>query len=156
MSNATHPSRTLTPRQASFAREYVANGGNATQAALAAGYVDNGNGSIRVTAARLLTRANVRSDINRRQQAIEINADYTLEQWRSKLLEDMQTARESGQLSVVAKYSELLGRHLGAFKDNNVDAAAAAGFAWLTEAMASVANDSSRVQGPNVIDTTAR
>jgi len=143
----------LTIRQASFAREYVANGGNATQAAFAAGYAES---TARTQGSRLLANVDVCRDINRRQQAIEINADYTLEQWRSKLLEDMQTARESGQLSVVAKYSELLGRHLGAFKDNNVDAAAAAGFAWLTEAMASVANDSSRVQGPNLIDTTAR
>ena len=36
--------------------------GSVSQAARDAGYVDNGNGSIRVTASRLLTRADVTAD----------------------------------------------------------------------------------------------
>jgi len=56
----------------------------------------------------------------------------------------------------VFKGHELLGRHIGAFKDNNMDAAAAAGFAWLAESMASVASNTRDAQGPQVIETTAR
>ena len=106
-----HPSH----RHAAFAREYVTNGGNGTQAAIAAGYVDNGTGAIRVTASRLLTDANVRADIERRQRALQVRSDYTVEQWRSDILADIERASEAGNHSAVMKGRELLGRHMGAW-----------------------------------------
>lgn len=121
---------TLSPRQAAFSREYVLTG-NATQAARDAGYVDNSNGSISVTANRLLSNAKVAADIQRRQLAIEIRTDYSVEMWRANVLADIEWARDQDNVAGVMKGHELLGRHLGALSNEQSNPLAAETFAFL-------------------------
>ena len=106
-------SRQLNPRQQAFAREYVANGGNATQAAVAAGY---SHATVDKSAKRLTEHAGIRGEIDRRQRALEVRSDYTVDMWRANLLSDLDGAREAGNWSAVMKSHELLGRHLGALQ----------------------------------------
>lgn len=54
----------LNPRQEKFVAAYIANGGNAKQAAIAAGYSAK---TATVQGSRLLTDANVRAEINKRR-----------------------------------------------------------------------------------------
>ena len=58
-------SKPLTAKQAAFAREYVANGFNATRAAISAGYGEDG---ARVEGTRLLANANVQKKITELMQ----------------------------------------------------------------------------------------
>ena len=52
----------LSDQQRAFVYQYAKTGGqNATQAAIAAGYIDNGNGSIRVQAHRLITNPRIKA-----------------------------------------------------------------------------------------------
>jgi phage terminase small subunit len=65
----------LTPRQRRFVLAYVVNP-NAAAAARAAGYA---HGSAKVTAARLLTNANVQAEIARRQAKVSSELEITAE-----------------------------------------------------------------------------
>lgn len=70
----------LTAKQERFVAEYLANGLNATNAAVAAGYAEK---SARVEGSRLLTNANVAAAIaNRTQKAVarlEAKTDYSID-----------------------------------------------------------------------------
>ena len=110
--------RQLSPRQLAFAREYLANGGNGVRAARDAGYADTSDDQLAVQASRLLRHAKVAAEIDRRQRALEVRSDYTVDMWRANLLSDLDGAREAGNWSAVMKSHELLGRHLGALSTN--------------------------------------
>lgn len=71
--------RRLTLKQEMFVEHYLANGGNATDAARQAGYVGDDE-SLRATASRLLTSVNVSSEIQRRveQNKNAIGADEVI------------------------------------------------------------------------------
>ncbi len=68
---ATH-TRRLNPRQIAFAREYIANGGNALQAALSAGYA---YATAKASSKRLLDHAGISWEIERRQRARDAGSD---------------------------------------------------------------------------------
>lgn len=68
----------LTPRQERFVEEYVANGGNATQAAIAAGYSAS---TAKQQGSRLLTNADVADAIEAGRAQLTAKAEITAERW---------------------------------------------------------------------------
>lgn len=73
----------MTPKQKRFVAEYLANGLNATKAAISAGYSKK---SATVEGARLLVNANVAAEISKKQQKrfekLELTADMVLAEIR--------------------------------------------------------------------------
>ena len=108
-------SANLTPRQERFVGEYLLDL-NATQAAIRAGYAPR---SARVTAARLLTKADVRNRVNQlkseRSERLQIDSDWVL----LELLDVVKEARSDGRLAQALRGLELIGKHtsVGAFQD---------------------------------------
>ena len=126
----------LTPKRERFVEEYLVDL-NATQAATRAGYSPK---TAQQQGSRLLNRPEVRAAIDaaieRRTERVEINQDYVLRGLVENFERSMQhrkvraTASSAGDSegavvgdyrydgSVANKALELLGRHLGMFKDN--------------------------------------
>ena len=104
--------RKLSPKQHKFVDRYLVLG-NATKAAELAGYAKN---SAKVTGARLLTNANISKIIRDRQQKAENKADVTMEWWLKEVKHLVDKAEKD---SDKAKGLEMLGKHLGAYKENN-------------------------------------
>jgi hypothetical protein len=71
--------RRLPFKQRKFVANYILQGGNGTKAVFAAGYVQGYN-SARVTACRLLAKANVMSEIESHVQKSRLNADQVIEE----------------------------------------------------------------------------
>lgn len=127
----------LSPKQAAFVREYLIDL-NATQAAIRAGYSKK---TAQEQGSRLLSNAIVRAEIDRlqeeRQERVQISADYVVANLGEIVERCMQRApvmvragRKMVQLidqegrhvwefnaNGANKALELLGRHLGMFKD---------------------------------------
>lgn len=122
-------SDTLTPKQEAFCREYVTNGGNATQAAISAGYSTD---TARSIACENLTKP----DIELRIQAIRaelgkstgITVEYILNGLKENFERSMQyrevTDKEgngTGEFvyrgDVANRSLEMMGKHIGMWKD---------------------------------------
>lgn len=105
--------RPLTPKQQAFIREYLLDL-NATQAARRAGYSAHTADRI---GPELLGKTCVARAIAQAQAAradkLEITAAWVLE----KLKANYETAVTAGELGVVNKSLELIGKHLGMFTD---------------------------------------
>ncbi len=102
----------LTAKQQKFIDNYLQSG-NGTQAAIQAGYSENG---ARVTANRLLTNDNIATIIKERQQQASKKADFTLENWIKKVKELADDGeRDSDRLKAL----DMLGKHLGAYDSDN-------------------------------------
>ena len=101
----------LTPKQVAFAREYPVDR-NATQAAIRAGYSKNTAASAgsrllkNVKVASLLVKSEARS-----AKKAELSVDWVLE----KLREEAEDATNVGSARIRAQ--ELIGKHIGMFKD---------------------------------------
>ncbi len=104
----------LPPKQDTFVTEYLTNGGNGAQAAIAAGYSHNYADR---TAYRLLQKVEVSRAIERKQNAMQLKVEYSAAQWLEDQLRFQQEARADGSWSAVGKFSELVGRHIGALSD---------------------------------------
>lgn len=129
----------LTPQQEAFVANYILNDGNATQAAIQAGYSEN---TARHQASRLLTKVGVSKAIERKRQALAVRTEYTIATWRADLLADIEAARQSGSHSAVMKGRELLGRHIGALNDHRqLDPAEARWFTAFEQAMTQAYGD---------------
>ncbi|WP_299726812.1 terminase small subunit [uncultured Endozoicomonas sp.] len=79
----------LSPKQEAFCREYIANGGNATQAAIAAGYSKK---TATVVGAQNLTKLNIKERLQEQQKKAQEAFTITVEQ-RLRIL---QSVTESG------------------------------------------------------------
>ena len=110
---ATKP---LNPKQTAFVTHYVANGGKGADAAKQAGFGKPYDRS----AWRLLQHVEIRREVDRRLAIRANGSEYSLQQWRADLLEDIARAREAGSHSAVMKGRELLGRHIGALSDQRL------------------------------------
>lgn len=80
--------RKLSAKQQAFCRAYITNGGNATQAAIKAGYSEKG---VRVTACRLLTNVNIKEKIGKQQAKVQEAFTITVEE-RLKILDKVTKA----------------------------------------------------------------
>ena len=92
----------LPGRRLAFCREYVANGGNATQAYLKAGYSKKGASQ---GAERLLRNVEIANEIAARQARKQEAADVTV----AEVLGLLRQQAEAGG----TKATELLGRYIG-------------------------------------------
>ena len=92
----------LNARQLGFVREYVANGGNATQAYIAAGYAKKG---AEQSACKLLRNPKVSSEIATRVARKQQAADVTV----AEVVDGLRTQALNGS----TRAWELLGKHIG-------------------------------------------
>ncbi len=107
----------LTPRQAQFARNYIANGGNATSAAMEAGYGGQGNSkkSASVQASRALGSMKVQkylADLTAEAAANSDGSILTADQTLAALTREAQMAKSdsarASNLRTLAQYHGLL------------------------------------------------
>ena len=103
----------LTPKQAKFMREYLKTL-DGKQAAIRAGYSPK---AAKVTACRLLTNANLRAVLDRKQAEAAKRAELTHQKIVDNLVEDRQWARQARQIGAAVRADELLGKHLGMFSE---------------------------------------
>lgn len=104
----------LTMKQRLFAQAYVDNGGNATQAAITAGYPESHaqpRGSENVSKRIVLDEIQRRYDL--RVAASGATADYAL----SKLKANLERAEQAERFSDVNKAAELIGKYHKLFTD---------------------------------------
>ncbi len=110
--------KTLTPKQNLFISEYLANGMNATKAALSAGYAEN---SATEQASRLLTIDKVRAEIDkrleRRAKRLSADADYVINTIMSVIAKCNDSASDLYDPQAVLKGAELIGKTLKLFTD---------------------------------------
>lgn len=103
----------LRDKQKRFCEEYVIDM-NAAQAAIRAGYSVKASKQV---ASRLLTYANVQQYIADLRNEISQKTQITQELVINQIMEAHEGAISDGNWSAALKASELLGRHLGMFKD---------------------------------------
>lgn len=108
----------LTAKQDAFARAYVANGGNATRAAIEAGYSKK---TATETGFENLRKPHIREYIDSLkkpvQESLGIDADYI----RRRLMLEAEREGEGSTHSARIRALELLGRDVGMFSDNSTD-----------------------------------
>jgi phage terminase small subunit len=98
----------LTPKQQRFVAEYLIDS-NATQAAIRAGY---SAASAKVTASRLLTKANIRAAVDAKQTKIVNKLEITAESLIRDVRDIGDEARMAESYAAAIKSRELLGRSL--------------------------------------------
>ena len=111
--------KTITDKQAAFAREYIIDN-NGTQAAIRAGYSPNG---AKVRASVLLTNDNIIAEINRLQDKIAEKAEWTVQRSQQLLLETRARAIELKQPAVEVSSVVAINRLYGLDKDVVTDTA---------------------------------
>ena len=98
----------MTLKQERFIQAYVRNSGNATQAAIAAGYSEKGS---RVEGARLLTKANIMQAIDKARERV---AGPDERRWK-KALERIDDTLDEGShyeaMNAVDKLAKILGKY---------------------------------------------
>lgn len=102
----------LTRKQQVFCQEYMANGYNATQAAIKAGYSKKTAYSI---GQRLLKNVEVKAELERNTQAAQEKFEYTKEEHFKELEELKLAAKKSGALAAAVKAAELKGKLCGLY-----------------------------------------
>jgi len=98
----------LKPKQARFVREYIDNGGNATQAAIAAGYAEK---NARVIGAQNLTKVNIKEAIRELTEAREKSSGITAEWVRQQIAQIAQKeeAKDQDRLKALDMLAKMLG-----------------------------------------------
>ena len=81
----------LTPKLKAFIREYKANGGNGTQAAIKAGYPE---GTARVIASQNLTKLSVKEEIMKQEQKLQEKFEYTMQDMMKEIIVYINWKRE--------------------------------------------------------------
>ena len=110
--------RKLTMRQHKFAVEYVANGGNGTQAAKAAGY---GEAGAHVLASQTLRNPKVQQAIAQAEARIIRRIKVTPEKVMGDLEEARAKAMTVDQVGAAIRATELQGKQIGMFVDRSVN-----------------------------------
>jgi hypothetical protein len=107
-----------TAKEQAFARAYVENAGNASEAYRSAynasGMSDN---AVAVEAHRVLKRPNVSLIVAQLQDEAAKRFELTHDGVIRMLFEDRIKARELGQMASAVRADELIGKHLGMFAD---------------------------------------
>lgn len=103
----------LNEKQKRFVEEYCIDY-NATQAAIRAGYSPK---SAEVTACRLLRNAKICEAIDQKRVKIAEKAELSAEWVLRELARNHELAKGIGELAASNKALELIGKHLGMFKD---------------------------------------
>lgn len=99
----------LSPKQQRFVAEYLIDG-NGTQAAIRAGYAE---GSAKVTASRLLTKANIAAAVEAKRARIADRLEITAAGLVRDVAEIGKEARGEGAFPAALKACEMLGKSLG-------------------------------------------
>ena len=97
-------------RRARFVSEFCANGGNATEAAIAAGYSAR---SARQQGSRLLTNDDIQLEIQAHKAALQVQSGRD-SVWLMEKLETEATAKESSASERI-RALEVMGRVMGAY-----------------------------------------
>ena len=103
----------LTPKQEMFIKEYLVDL-NATQAAIRAGYSKK---TARFIGEENLTKPNIQKSISEAMQVRSDEVKITSNDVLKYLLEIYHEAREKEDLKSATRSLELVGKHLGMFKD---------------------------------------
>ena len=102
----------LTPKQAKFVKEYLANGYNATQAAIKAGYSKKTAFSI---GTENLTKPLIKAAIKEQSSKEQAKFEYTKEEHFRELEELKSQAARTGALAAAVKAAELKGKLCGLY-----------------------------------------
>ncbi len=102
---------TITAKQARFLDEYLVDM-NATQAAIRAGYAPK---NAKVTACRLLTKANICAELKRRRESLQAQSELTAVSVLKALEGLYEIALKKSKLGDAIRAVELIGKHLGMF-----------------------------------------
>lgn len=125
----------MTLKQRIFCREYLIQNGNATQAAIAAGYSQH---TAHVIGAQNLTKIVIRNEIARLQAESARQTDISPARVLRRLDALSRAAEDAGQYAAAKGCEELLGKHLGMFVERSVNLNVSASAAHL-EALLEVA-----------------
>jgi phage terminase small subunit len=110
--------KTLTPKQNLFISEYLANGMNASKAAISAGYSESSAGSI---GSENLTKPEIVAEIDkrleRRAKRLGADADYVINTIMSVIEKCNDSDSELYDPQAVLKGAELIGKTLKLFTD---------------------------------------
>lgn len=110
MSMDTNKNKALTPKQSAFVDYYLANGFNATQAAISAGYSER---SAEVEGSRLLSNAKVAKYVNIAKSEIKTRCGYTQDMLVKELEVAQEMARATDNPSAFIKATEVKAKMLG-------------------------------------------
>lgn len=104
----------LTKKQRAFIKEYKANGGNSTQAAIKAGYSEKTAYSI---GSENLTKPEIKEALAEHEKKMQEKYEYTIEKMVQELDEEKINADSVGNVSAALKAIELKGKAFGLFVD---------------------------------------
>lgn len=110
----------LTPKQKAFVREYKANGGNGTQAAISAGYSED---SARAISCENLTKPYIQEAIAQEEKKLQEKYEYTIDDMVRELDDVKMKADAEQNRQAQIKAIELKGKAFGLFVDkveNNI------------------------------------
>ena len=110
----------LTPKQKAFVREYKANGGNGTQAAIKAGYSEN---TADVIATENLRKPSIREALEKEEKKLQEKYEYTIDDMVRELDDVKMKADAEQNRQAQIKAIELKGKAFGLFVDrveNNI------------------------------------
>ena len=102
----------LTPKQIKFCQQYLANGGNATQAAIKAGYSAK---TARAIGQENLTKPYIKAFLKAQSKQEQEKFNYTKEEHFKELEELKQEAKKTGALAAAVKAAELKGKLCGLY-----------------------------------------
>ena len=97
----------MTPKQEAFVHHYCANGGNGTQAAIAAGYSERGAD---VTASRLLGNVRIAAAMRAHKVKTAERAQITIESLTLELEKDRKLARDLEQPSAAVSATNAIAK----------------------------------------------
>ena len=104
----------LTPKQAKFVKEYKANGGNGTQAAIKAGYSKKTAYSI---GEENLRKPEIKAALGIEEEKMQKKYDYTIDKLVDDIEVGLKMAKEQNNTSAYFKGVELMGKAFGLFVD---------------------------------------
>ena len=110
----------LTPKQKAFVREYKANGGNGTQAAISAGYSED---SARAISCENLTKPYIQEAIAQEEKKMQEKYEYTIDDMVRELDDVKLKADAEQNRQAQIRAIELKGKAFGLFVDrveNNI------------------------------------
>lgn len=104
----------LTPKQKAFVREYKANGGNGTQAAIRAGYSED---SARAISCENLTKPYIQEALKQEEKKMQEKYEYTIDDMVKELDDVKMKADAEQNRQAQIKAIELKGKAFGLFVD---------------------------------------
>ena len=139
----------LTLRMRVFCREYLATKGNATQAALLAGYSQN---SAHVIGAQNLSKLCIRQEIGRLQAETARSVDISPARVLRRLDALSHAAEEAGQYAAAKGCEQLIGQHIGMFIERSLNVSVSASSAHLEALLEVARRRSSGKDEPTLIE----